>query len=127
MSASSPTERDPALGGPAAAEQSVDLAVGRLVREVLTRKSGGVYYHVQEVVGRTVLCEVLQHVKGNQVEAADLLDISRTTLRAKLRRLGLAVEKVKPVDWHWETPAVTAADQTVVVRHSEMSPGPATP
>ena len=54
---------------------------------------GNIYYQVQAVVDRVVLREVLQHVKGNQVEAADLLGISRTTLRSKLRSLGLVVEK----------------------------------
>ncbi len=51
------------------------------------------YDQVQAAVDRVVLCEVLGHVKGNQVEAADLLGISRTTLRSKLRSLGLVVEK----------------------------------
>jgi two-component system nitrogen regulation response regulator GlnG len=86
----------------AAAEQSVDAAVARLVQEALAERPapatagqtvGNIYYQVQAVVDRVVLREVLQYVKGNQVEAADLLGISRTTLRSKLRSLGLVVEK----------------------------------
>jgi two-component system nitrogen regulation response regulator GlnG len=75
------------------AEESVDLAVARLVQEALARKFGNIYYQVQAAVDRVVLREVLEHVKGNQVVAADLLGISRTTLRSKLRYLRMVVEK----------------------------------
>jgi two-component system nitrogen regulation response regulator GlnG len=43
-------------------------------------------------IDRTVLDVVLRHVKGNQVQASELLGISRTTLRAKLRGLGMTAE-----------------------------------
>jgi transcriptional regulator with AAA-type ATPase domain len=90
-----------------AAKESVELAVARLVHEILAQATPGAsgghnratacraktYYQVQSLVDRIVFCKVLEHVKGNQVEAADLLGISRTTLRSKLRLLGLVVEK----------------------------------
>ncbi len=62
-----------------------DLEVGRLVRELLEQSRGNVYHHVQAAVDRVVLKAALDHVKQNQVEAAELLGISRTTLRSKLR------------------------------------------
>jgi two-component system nitrogen regulation response regulator GlnG len=43
-------------------------------------------------VDRTVVDVVLRHVKGNQVQASELLGISRTTLRAKLRAMGMSTE-----------------------------------
>jgi two-component system nitrogen regulation response regulator GlnG len=76
-----------------ATEESVDFAVARLVQETLAQKCGNIYYQIQAAVERVVLREVLEHVKGNQVEAADLLGISRTTLRSKLRSLNMVVEK----------------------------------
>jgi nitrogen regulation protein NR(I) len=72
---------------------SGDLEVGRLTRELLERSHGNIYYSVQAAVDRVVLNAVLDFVKGNQVEAAERLGISRNTLRSKLRNLGLVIEK----------------------------------
>ena len=44
-------------------------------------------------VGRSLMEAVLEHARGNQSQASELLGISRTTLRAKLQTLGLGVEK----------------------------------
>jgi len=45
------------------------------------------YRRVSLEMDRVVLVTVLRHVKGNQVKASEMLGISRTTLRAKLRAL----------------------------------------
>ena len=50
------------------------------------------YRQLSFEMDRTVLDAVLRHVKGNQVQASELLGISRTTLRAKLRALGFTSE-----------------------------------
>ncbi|HJZ53728.1 MAG TPA: sigma-54 dependent transcriptional regulator [Gemmataceae bacterium] len=69
------------------------LDVAALVAELLRAGETDIYRRVTQAVDRTVLTAVLQHVRGNQVQASELLGISRTTLRAKLHTLGLYLEK----------------------------------
>jgi DNA-binding NtrC family response regulator len=52
-----------------------------------------IYRRICHEVDRIVLETVLRHVNGNQVLASELLGISRTTLRAKMCKQGLIVEK----------------------------------
>jgi two-component system nitrogen regulation response regulator GlnG len=82
-----------ASAGRAPSERGDDGELARLVRELLHNGGGNIYHRVQAVVDRAVLQAALEHVKGNQVEAAEVLGISRNTLRSKLRALGLIVEK----------------------------------
>jgi two-component system nitrogen regulation response regulator GlnG len=74
-----------------AGEDALDVA--GLVERLLAAGEMDVYRRVSLEVDRVVLGAVLRHVRGNQLKASELLGITRTTLRAKLRRLGLAVEK----------------------------------
>ncbi|WP_020473727.1 sigma-54-dependent transcriptional regulator [Zavarzinella formosa] len=72
---------------PAAASDSADVChVRTLTRRLLEAGEGDIYRKVLAEVDRAVLEETLRHVGGNQVQASELLGLSRTTLRNKLER-----------------------------------------
>ncbi len=75
----------------AAIKQSLDLA--SFVEKQLESGEGGLYTRVINEVERWLFVRVLQHTQGRQVQASELLGLNRTTLRHKLRDLGLSVEK----------------------------------
>jgi two-component system nitrogen regulation response regulator GlnG len=66
--------------------------VSALTGSLLRAGETDIYRRVSLEADRAVLDAVLRHVKGNQVQASELLGISRTTLRAKLRAVGLAAD-----------------------------------
>jgi two-component system nitrogen regulation response regulator GlnG len=76
---------------PGSSAEPVDLR--GLVEELLACGEMEVYHKASEAADRIILDTVLRHVRGSQLQASELLGISRTTLRAKLRALGLTVEK----------------------------------
>jgi two-component system nitrogen regulation response regulator GlnG len=67
--------------------------LGRLVDGLIRSGAADLHRRVALEVDRILLEAVLRHTRGNQVQASEVLGISRTTLRARLRALGLAVEK----------------------------------
>jgi two-component system nitrogen regulation response regulator GlnG len=69
------------------------LEVGSLTSNLLRAGETDIYRRVCLAVDRVVMETELRHVRGNQVQASELLGISRTTLRAKLRALRMTVEK----------------------------------
>jgi DNA-binding NtrC family response regulator len=71
--------------GPLAEDGHLDLL--GFVRRMIARGDNHLYRKVQFAVDRAVFREVLDAVGGNQVEAARMLGISRTTLRAKLQNM----------------------------------------
>ena len=58
----------------AGVEDLYDQALARMETELITR--------------------VLRRTGGNQLEAARILGVTRTTLRTKLRQLGIAIDRV---------------------------------
>jgi two-component system nitrogen regulation response regulator GlnG len=85
--------RPNALGPALVATEGKQLEINAFTSSLLRAGEPDLYRRVSLEMDRVLLEVVLRHVKGNQVQASELLGISRTTLRAKLRALGMTVEK----------------------------------
>jgi two-component system, NtrC family, nitrogen regulation response regulator GlnG len=82
-------------GQPAPRNAGGDLA--ELIESALAGRAGQAYQTVLDAVERALFARALRQTHGHQAKASELLGLNRTTLRTRLRALGLAVEKV-PVD-----------------------------
>lgn len=66
----------------------------QFVNDRVTAGSDQLYDECLERMERWLITRVLRHTSGNQVKAASLLGITRTTLRSKLGKLGISIERV---------------------------------
>jgi two-component system nitrogen regulation response regulator GlnG len=64
------------------------------LEELLQRGEKSLHARIVQRVERILFARVLQHTHGHQAHAAELLGIDRSTLRTKLRELGMSVEKL---------------------------------
>lgn len=71
--------------------------VSALVEQLLQDGADQLHDKVIAAVERLLFTKVLEHTHGNQGKACELLGLNRSTLRYRLRTLGLAVDKI-PVD-----------------------------
>lgn len=65
----------------------------KFVTDRLLEDSNNLYQESIDLIEKYVLTRVLNHVEGNRVKAAKILGITRTSLRHKLRNLGIQIEK----------------------------------
>lgn len=65
----------------------------KFVTDRLVDGSENLHQESIDMVEKYVITRVLNHVDGNRVKAAKILGITRTSLRHKLRHLGIQVEK----------------------------------
>jgi two-component system nitrogen regulation response regulator GlnG len=63
------------------------------IADGLTAGPPGLYAKALELMERAVIPLVLQHTLGNQTAAAELLGITRASLRFKIRALGIDIEQ----------------------------------
>lgn len=91
MNAVTPLRVDTATESPTPAlRECVARAVRRYLADVGDYTDGSLYRMVMMEVERPMLAEVLRHCRGNQTRAAQVLGITRTTLRKKLAEAGLS-------------------------------------
>jgi two-component system nitrogen regulation response regulator GlnG len=71
---------------------AIDLSA--LIDGLLSTTDSQIHEKVIAAVERVLFAKVLQQTHGNQGKACDLLGLNRSTLRHRLRTLGLALDKV---------------------------------
>ena len=97
---------------PPMATSSSSVDWDRFVDEHIQKRTGEIYDEAIALTEREVITRVLKRVTGNQVQAAKLLGITRTTLRSKMRQLGISlgtvIEQVPQSDDEPTDPAETS-------------------
>ena len=91
----------PGLPGTTAAEVAQGISVPaweQFIADWLQAGSEDLYDQWQSLTDRVLLERVLRHTGGNQVQAAKLLGITRSTLRTKIRALGIAIDQLATPD-----------------------------
>jgi two-component system nitrogen regulation response regulator GlnG len=80
-----------------AAEQQAETArfdLAGLITDLFKKGGNNLYPQVMRVVERLLLMRVLQETHGHQGQASERLGLSRSTLRYKLRDLGLSIDRI---------------------------------
>ena len=72
--------------------------LGAFLEQLLEQGDKDLYAKVVERVERLLLTRVLRQTHGHQAQASELLGLNRTTLRTKMRALGMGVDKVLTED-----------------------------
>ena len=68
-----------------------------LESSLFVEKRGVLYRAVVEAIEKPLIEQALERTEGNQLKAAKILGLNRNTLRAKINKLGINLEKWKNV------------------------------
>ena len=68
------------------------------VRDRIDEGSNDIYAETLTMMERKLITEILSETSGNQSQAAELLGITRGSLRTKIRSLGIVIEQIVSAD-----------------------------
>jgi two-component system nitrogen regulation response regulator GlnG len=73
----------------------IKTQVLELEKELFVEKEGVLYRSILQIVEKPLIENILERTYGNQIKAARILGLNRNTLRTKIKRLGINIEKWK--------------------------------
>ncbi len=79
--------------GPGAPGEAAETGLEELIEERLRTAGGDLYDAAVRWLEKRLLTRVLRHTGGNQVQAAKILGINRGSIRAKVRELGIRIDR----------------------------------
>lgn len=95
---------------PPMVDATLKSEIESLIQQKVEAGDTDVYDTVIQHVERQLITQVLEFTQGNQVEAANILGITRTTLRTKIKKLGIKINRsvatrAEESDFESDTPA----------------------
>jgi two-component system nitrogen regulation response regulator GlnG len=82
-----------AAPAPSTGQEAADTGLEQFIDVQIQAGSQDLYDQAVQRLERTLLTRVLRHTKGNQVQAARILGITRGSVRTKVRDLGIRIER----------------------------------
>jgi DNA-binding protein Fis len=80
-------------------EHKIKDTLSKMLKEggysVFTGQQGALYKAVMEKIEKPLLEYVLEQTEGNQLKSARILGINRNTLRTRVKKLGIDIDKWK--------------------------------
>lgn len=80
-------------------ENKIKDTLSKMLKEggysVFTGQQGALYKSVMEKIEKPLLEYVLEQTEGNQLKSARILGINRNTLRTRVKKLGIDIDKWK--------------------------------
>lgn len=74
-------------------DTSLKSEIENLIQQKVQSGESNVYDTLIQHVERQLITQVLEYTQGNQVEASGILGITRTTLRTKIKKLGIQINR----------------------------------